>query len=256
MNVLIIEDEPFAQQELIRLLNGLDTSIQVQKCLDSVDESISYLETNQQDLDLIFMDIQLSDGLSFEIFNRVELIPPVIFTTAYDEYAIKAFKVNSIDYLLKPIDEDDLKQALEKFKKWKLRTESQETFFSSSQLQQVLGLYKPAYKSRLVVKMGDRIKHVEASEIAYFYSEDKVSFIITTSGERYIVNYSLEQLEGMMNPADFYRINRKYIAHIKAIKSIDKYFNSRLKIGLQPHIDDEVLISRTKVSDFLNWLER
>lgn len=256
MNVLIIEDEPFAQQELIRLLKSLNNTISVRKCIDSVDESLTWLSKNQGELDLIFMDIQLSDGLSFEIFNRIEVKPPVIFTTAYDEYAIKAFKVNSIDYLLKPVDEEDLAHALSKFEKWTSQQGDGRTFFSATQLEQVLSLYKPSYKSRLVVKLGDRIKHVEASEIAYFYSEDKVSFIITTAAERFIVNYSLEQLESMMNPAIFYRLNRKYLAHIKAIESIDKYFNSRLKIGLKPPVEDDVLISRTKVTDFLNWLER
>ena len=257
MKVLIIEDEPFAQQELIRLLEELDSTLQVEKCVDSVEESVSFLSSAQEKIDLIFMDIQLSDGLSFEIFNQLDVRPPVIFTTAYDEYAIKAFKVNSIDYLLKPVDEDELEKALEKFKRWKgSRKEDEKAFFSSSQLEQVLGLYKPAYKSRLVVKLGDKIKHVESGEIAYFYSEDKVTFIITNSEERFIVNYSLEQVEGMMNPAEFYRLNRKYIAHIKSIQSIDKYFNSRLKITLTPEVEDDVLISRTKVSDFLNWLEQ
>lgn len=256
MNVLIIEDEPFAQQELIRLLQEQDPAITVSKSIDSVDESIAWLNDHQEEVDLIFMDIQLSDGLSFEIFNKTEVKPPVIFTTAYDEYAIKAFKVNSIDYLLKPIDEEDLARALNKFEKWQAPAARPQAFFSGSQLEQVLSLYKPSYKSRLVVKLGDRIKHVEAGEIAYFYSEDKVSFIITTANERFIVNYSLEQLESMMDPGSFYRLNRKYIAHIKAIESIDKYFNSRLKIGLKPPVEDDVLISRTKVSDFLNWLER
>lgn len=256
MKVLIIEDEPFAQQELQRLLKEINDDIVVDKCVDSVEESIAYLNDHQNNIDLIFMDIQLSDGLSFEIFKLIEVTPPVIFTTAYDEYAIKAFKVNSIDYLLKPIEQDELEIALTKFQKWRDQQSSSSTFFSTKQLEQVLGLYKPAYKSRLVVKMGDRIKHVESSEIAYFYSEDKVTFIITGEGERYMLNYSLEQLEGMMNPSDFYRLNRKYISNIKSIESIDKYFNSRLKIGLRPQVEDEVLISRTKVSDFLNWLER
>ncbi len=168
---------------------------------------------------------------------------------------MKKVPPSCIDYLLKPIEEEDLARALKKFRKWESKQEGG-TFFTNQQLEKVLGLYKPTHKSRLVVKMGDRIKHVEAKEIAYFYSEDKVTFIITTAGERYMLNYSLEQLEQMMNPDDFYRLNRKYIAHIDAIGSIDKYFNSRLKIGLKPEVEDDVLISRTKVSDFLNWLER
>lgn len=255
MNVLIIEDEPFAQQELIRLLAKSDSSIHILECIDSVEESVEYL-SHARGIDLIFMDIQLSDGLSFEIFNRTEVKPPVIFTTAYDEYAIKAFKVNSIDYLLKPVDEDDLARALEKFRKLQGTSKKDESYFSTTQLKEVLGLYRPSYKNRLVVRLGDKIQHVEAHDIAYFFSEDKVSFLITNKGKKYIINYSLEQIESFMNPDDFYRLNRQFIAHINAIASIDKYFNSRLKIGLNPEIEEDVLISRTKVSDFLNWLER
>jgi DNA-binding LytR/AlgR family response regulator len=255
MNVLIIEDEPFAQQELIRLLNEIDNDINVLRCIDSVEESVLFLN-NEEQPDLIFMDIQLSDGLSFEIFTISDIKPPVIFTTAYDEYAVKAFKLNSIDYLLKPIDEQELQNAIEKFKKWTTKNDNEDTFLSKSQLKEVLGLYKASYKSRLVVKLGDKIKHIESINIAFFYSEDKVSFLITVKGERFIINHSLEHIEKMMNPDDFYRLNRKYIANINSIDSIDKYFNSRLRIGLKPEVEDEVLISRTKVTDFLNWLER
>jgi len=252
MNVLIIEDEPFAQQEIIRLLSEADPSIKVQKCIDSIEGSVKYL-TEHKEIDLIFMDIQLSDGLSFEIFNLTEVKPPVIFTTAYDEYAIKAFKVNSIDYLLKPIDEEDLVKALEKFKKLQVYDES---YFSTKQLKEVLGLYRPSYKNRLVVRLGDKIQHIDTKDIAYFYSEDKVSFLFTSKGSRFIINYSLEEIGSFMNPDEFYRINRQIIANISAISTIDKYFNSRLKIGLIPEMEVDVLISRTKVSDFLNWLER
>jgi DNA-binding LytR/AlgR family response regulator len=255
MKVLIIEDEPFARQELIRLLNNCDETIEIVKYIDSVEESVNWLRQNN-DADLILMDIQLSDGLSFEIFSQTEVKLPVIFTTAYDEYAIRAFKVNSIDYLLKPIDEDDLMAALQKFKRWQSKTGDKESYFSTKQLEEVLGLYKPAYKTRLVVKLGDKFWHVEAKNTAYFYSEDKVSFLITNEGKKYIVNYTLEQIEKMMNPNDFFRLNRKYLANIKAIESIDKYFNSRLIIGLKPQATDEVIISRTKVTEFLNWLER
>lgn len=255
MNVLIIEDEPFAQQELIRLLHETDPSLHVLECIDSVEESVEYL-SQAREIDLIFMDIQLSDGLSFEIFNLTEVKPPVIFTTAYDEYAIKAFKVNSIDYLLKPVDEDDLARALEKFRKLQHTSAKNESYFSTKQLKEVLGLYRPSYKNRLVVRLGDKIQHVDANDIAYFFSEDKVSFLMTTKGKKYIINYSLEQIESFMNPDDFYRLNRQFIANISAISTIDKYFNSRLKIGLNPEVEDDVLISRTKVTDFLNWLER
>ena len=232
MNVLIIEDEPFAQQELMRLLKSIDEEIRVIRCVDSVEESVHFLQGQEQP-DLIFMDIQLSDGLSFEIFDRITVQPPVIFTTAFDDYAIKAFKVNSIDYLLKPIEEEDLAKAIKKFRKSTLPGNE---FFSRQQLEEVLGLYRPAYKSRLVVKLGDKIRHIEAEEIAYFFSEDKVSFLVTNDSKKYIINYSLEQIEKFMNPGDFYRLNRKYIARINAIETIDKYFNSRLKIGLKPDV--------------------
>ena len=255
MNVLIIEDEPFAQQELIRILNSIDPSINVLECIDSVEESVKWLENNKQP-DLVFMDIQLSDGLSFEIFNHTEVVPPVVFTTAYDEYAIKAFKVNSIDYLLKPIEEEDLAKAIEKFISLKKSSESSGSYLTKNQLEEVLGLYKPTYKTRLVVRLGDKIRHIETNDIAYFFSEDKVSFILTAEGKKYIINYTLEQIESFINPLVFYRINRQYITNIKAIKTIDKYFNSRLLIGLEPPVEDEVLISRTKVTNFLNWLER
>ena len=252
MNVLIIEDEPFAQQELKRLLHAIDPEISMMDCIDSVEESVKFLESGNNP-DLIFMDIQLSDGLSFEIFDRTRVSAPLIFTTAFDDYAIKAFKVNSIDYLLKPVEQEDLARAISKFRKTKTKEGG---FFSREQLEEVLGLYRPAYKSRLVVKLGDKIRHIEANEIAYFFSEDKVSFLVTNETKKYIINYTLEQIEKFMNPADFYRLNRKYVAHINAIETIDKYFNSRLKIGLKPEVEDDVLISRNKVSDFLNWLER
>ena len=252
MKVLIIEDEPFAQQELKRLLNIIDNSMEVMACLDSVEDSLNWLNSDKNP-EMIFMDIKRSDGLSFEIFEQTTVAAPVIFTTAFDDYAIKAFKVNSIDYLLKPIEEEDLARAYAKFKKSQPKNEG---YFSKQQLEEVLGLYKPAYKSRLVVKLGDKIRHIEAGAIAFFFSEDKVSFLVTNEQKKYIINYTLEQIEKFMNPNDFYRLNRKYIANINAIESIDKYFNSRLKIGLKPEVEDDVLISRTKVSEFLNWLER
>lgn len=253
--MLIIEDEPFAQKELIRLLGSAGRQVEVVATIDSVEESIEWFASGK-DADLVFMDIQLSDGLSFEIFSSVDVKPPVIFTTAYDEYALKAFKVNSIDYLLKPIDEDELKAGLAKFDRITAGREKQERYLSENQLREIIGLYRPAYKSRLVVRLGDKIRHVEAADIAYFFSEDKVTFLMTNDGKRYILNYSLEQIEGFMNPEMFFRLNRKYIANIGAIDSIDRYFNSRLRIEVKPAVEDDILVSRVRVNDFLNWLER
>jgi len=255
MKVLIIEDEPFAQKELIRILNQCDPDVQVLKCIDSIEESVQWLEENDT-AELIFMDIQLSDGISFEIFNHITLKTPVIFTTAYDEYAIRAFKVNSIDYLLKPIEESDLCNSLQKFHNLREQFDDGKQALSNNQLKEVLGLIKPTYKQRLITKLGDRINHIETKDIAYIYSEEKVTFMITKENKRHMINYTLEQIEKFLDPAQFYRLNRKYLTHIDAIGAINKYFNSRLKVQLIPYVDDEILISRAKVSDFMEWLEK
>lgn len=255
MNVLIIEDEPFAQQELIRLLRLCDDSICVLDCLDSVEESVRWLQSHPWP-ELIFMDIQLSDGISFEIFNGINMQSPVIFTTAYDEYAIRAFKVNSIDYLLKPIEEHDLKNSLEKFQKIQELYKGKGAFLNQAQLEEVLQLYKPSYKSRLITRMGTQIGYLPVEEMAYIFSEDKVTFVIMPNNRRYILDYTLDQLTRILDPAIFYRLNRKYLAHIHAIESIHKYFNSRLKVTLKPPVSDEILISRAKVAEFLEWLEK
>lgn len=255
MNVLIIEDEPFAQQELIRLLRLCDGSIRVLDRIDSVEESIRWLQSHPWP-DLIFMDIQLSDGISFEIFNELEMQAPVIFTTAYDEYAIRAFKVNSLDYLLKPIEEADLKKSLGKYQKLREMFREKGSYLSQNQVEDLLQLYKPSFKSRLVSKMGSQILHLSVAEIAYLYSEDKITFVIMTNGKRYMLGYTLDQLERMLDPAAFYRLNRKYMAHVQAIDAIHKHFNSRLKVTLKPPVTDDILISRARVASFLEWLER
>lgn len=255
MNVLIIEDEPFAQQELIRLLHLCDESIRVLDRIDSVEESIRWLQSHPWP-DLIFMDIQLSDGISFEIFNELEMQSPVIFTTAYDEYAIRAFKVNSLDYLLKPIEEADLKKSLDKYRQLREMFRRKGSFLSQDQVEDLLQLYKPSYKSRLVTRMGSQILHLAVPEMVYLYSEDKITFVIMTNGKRYMLGYTLDQLERMLDPSVFHRLNRKYIAHIQSIGTIHKYFNSRLKVTLKPPVTDEILISRAKVAAFIEWLER
>lgn len=252
MKILIIEDEPYAQKELIRLLNELDSEIDILNCIDSVSESVNWLKNNQADL--IFMDIQLSDGLSFEIFEKIEVKSPVIFTTAYDNYAIKAFKVNSIDYLLKPIEMEDLHQAIQKYKSIS-KEKAKKLNIDNEHIEQLLSVYKPqSYKSRFVAKIGDNIVHIAVEDIPYFYFEEKVVFLVNKENRRYIVDYTLEQLESLLDPKYFFRINRKYIVSIQAIHKVSKYFNSRLKVYLKPHIEDEILISRAKVKDFMDWL--
>jgi len=256
LKVLIIEDEPFAQQELKRLLGNVSREIEVIGCLDSIDDSIEWFNQNPFP-DLVFMDIQLSDGLSFEIFKSVKISAPLIFTTAFDEYAIRAFKVNSIDYLLKPIDPDGLAAALNKFEEIKTQYTSNLPKLNMEQLENVLASIRPKsdYKSRFITKVGDQIKHIKTEDISYFFADDNIVFLVTENQGKYIIDYSLNQLETYLDPKHFFRLNRTYYANIKAIAKVHKFFNSRLKIELKPAVQEDILISRVKVSEFLNWLE-
>jgi len=257
IKVLIIEDEPFAQNEMKRLLTNSPFDIEFLKCIDSIEDAIAYFNTNEQP-DLVFFDIQLSDGISFEIFNKVKVTAPVIFTTAYNEYAIQAFKVNSIDYLLKPIEQKALDNALNKLNNWKKQIKGGTQQLSSDQLHAILEMAqsKTEYKSRLVIKVGDQIKFVSVSEIAYFYAEENEVFVLTFDKHRYIVDFTLDQLSNIIDPLNFYRLNRGYVVNKEAIIKVHKYFNSRLKIELKPQPDAEVLVSRVKVTEFLNWMEK
>ncbi|MEM9025230.1 MAG: LytTR family DNA-binding domain-containing protein, partial [Bacteroidota bacterium] len=204
--------------------------------------------------DLIFMDIQLSDGLSFEIFSEIQVKCPVIFTTAYDQYAIRAFEVNSIDYLLKPIEPEKLQAALAKLDAWN-RPAAAAVALKPEQLEALLQLHPKAYKSRFVAKVGDRFKRIAAEEVAFFFAEDDVVFIMHQSGKKWTVNYSLQELEALLDPRVFHRINRKFIVHIDAIEEVHKYFNSRLLLKLQPAVEEQVLISRARVPVFMEWME-
>jgi two-component system, LytTR family, response regulator LytT len=255
MNVLIIEDEPFAQNELKRLLDKADKTIQVLDCIDSVEDSVEWLTGNQAP-DLIFMDIQLSDGLSFEIFKQTEVKSPVIFTTAYDEYAIQAFKVNSIDYLLKPVKQNELDNAVKKFKYLHEKSSEQLPGISFQQIEQLLSAGMPKYKSRFIAKIGDQLKHIDVNEIAYLKAEDNELVLVTKSNNKYIIDFTLDQLGGLMDPNQFFRVNRSYMVAIGSIGKISKYFNSRLHIELIPKTEEAVLISRIRVPDFLKWMDK
>lgn len=242
MNVLIIEDEQLAQEELVRIINKRFPTMTIAAILGSVKESIEWLRENS--VDLIFMDIQLSDGISFDIFEYVEIRTPVIFTTAYDQYAIQAFKVNSIGYLLKPIIEDDLVSAVDKLD------------YQPDKIQELLNLLQPSksYKSRIVIKTGDKFNFLDMNEVAYFYAEDRVTFVVTKQGKAKIVDYTIEALEPLLDPKRFFKLTRGCIASIDSISDVSKYFNSRLKIKLKPEYKGELLVSRVRVSDFLKWL--
>ena len=251
MKILIIEDEQPAAQQLKKMLTQADPSVSVIEILDSVESSVKWLQTFPAP-DAIFMDIQIADGLSFDIFNHVNIQSPVVFTTAFDQYAIKAFKVNAVDYLLKPIDEDELGEVLDKLKKKKAETIP---FDNGLFLKNLLQDFpKKDYKQRFLIKNGQNLTSIDVSDIAYFFSEDGINQFYVFSNKKHIVENTLDELETMLNPKDFFRINRKLIVSIKAIQKISPHFNSRLKLSLTPQYRDEILVARERVSDFKAWL--
>lgn len=252
MDVLIIEDEIPASKRLIKLLKEARSSFNIVEVLDSIEGSVQWLQTNPAPA-LIFMDIQLADGLSFEIFSSIKIKVPVIFTTAFDQYTLKAFKVTGIDYLLKPIDVEELHQALNKFEAL-----FQPIFqYDIKAIQRVVHEMKtPSYKERFLVKNGAQLQYIPSNIVRYFYSEDGLVFIRTKQANRYAIDYTLERLEELTSPKKYFRINRKMIINVEAIHKIHTYFNSRLKLELLPAIDQEVIVSRDRVSSFKEWLDQ
>lgn len=250
MNIIIIEDEKPAARLLQRKIEKL--GLQVKTLLHSVEEAIEWFSV-QQHPDLIFLDIQLSDGLSFEIFEKVEISSAVIFTTAYDEYALRAFKLNSIDYLLKPIDEDDLEVAITKFKN---RLPKQEVLqLDFNQIREMFSNpFDKVYKKRFTIKIGQHLKVISADEIECFFSKNKGTYIHTFDNRNYLIETTLEVLEKELDSKEFFRISRKFIISLKAIKEIVVYNNSRLKLILPSYKEEEVIVSREKVTDFKFWI--
>lgn len=250
MTTIIIEDEKPAARLLQRKLEKLN--IQVEVMLHSVEESIEWFSKNEHP-DLIFLDIQLSDGLSFEIFEKVEIKSAIIFTTAYDEYALRAFKLNSIDYILKPIDEDDLEVSVQKFRTRIPKNESLKMNFEEIR-KMLSNPFEKNYKKRFTVRIGQHLKVILIEEIECIYSENKGTYIYTFDNRNYLVESTLEILEQELDPKEFYRISRKFIIPLKAIKEIIIYSNSHLKVVLPSYMTDDVVVSREKVSDFKNWI--
>ncbi|MES2747811.1 MAG: LytTR family DNA-binding domain-containing protein [Bacteroidota bacterium] len=250
MNIIIIEDEKPAARLLQRKVEKL--GLQINTLLHSVEESIHWFQNNVHP-DLIFLDIQLSDGLSFEIFENIDIKSAVIFTTAYDEYALRAFKLNSIDYLLKPIDEDDLEIAVNKFKARNAATSSLSLDFEMIKKMLVNPIDR-TYKKRFTIKMGQQLKMINIEDVECFFSENKGTYLHTFDNRDYLLDCTLEQLESEIDPKEFYRISRKFIIPMKGIKEIQLYSNSRLKVILPSYKEDEVIVAREKVSDFKTWL--
>jgi DNA-binding LytR/AlgR family response regulator len=253
MDVLIIEDEPLAAERLASLVKGLHPDVQIHAILDSIKRSVEWISKNPS-VDLIFMDIQLADGLSFEIFDKVEVTAPVIFTTAYNEYALKAFKVNSIDYILKPVDKDELALAFKKYQSLtRQQTPPDKMMESISYAMQML---TKKYKERFVIKVGEHLKYVEVGEILFFFSLEKTTFAQTKDGRKHILDFTLDQLDGLVDPARYFRINRKYIVSVDSIQDMISYTNSRLKLVLKTSDDSDVIVARERVQEFKEWLDR
>ena len=249
MTTIIIEDEKPAARLLQRKLEKLNIHVQVM--LHSVEESLIWFAKNESP-DLIFLDIQLSDGLSFEIFEKVQVTSAMIFTTAYDEYALKDFKLNSIDYLLKPIDEDELAKAVQKYQSGIQRSQVNVNFDQIRNL--FLGNTEKSSRTRFTIKVGNRLKVVDLKDVECFYSENKGTYIHTFDNRNFLIDSTLETLENELSSSDFFRISRKFIVPMKAVREIILYSNSRLKLILPSYKDDEVIVSREKVSDFKTWL--
>ena len=257
MKVLIIEDETPAAEKLERYLHRYDEQIEIQAVLKSVKESIEWLKENEPSVDLIFMDIQLLDGKSFEIFDQVDVQTPVIFTTAYDEYAVEAFKVNSVGYLMKPITFKDLEAAMSKADKMatSLSKGTSETDDTVKTILKELRSDKKAYKNRFMVKIGDHIKSIPAEDIKLFYAEGRDAYLISKEDRKFIVDFNLEQLEGLLDPRLFQRVNRTFILNINSIKDVVVYSNSRLKVIANYETERDIIISREKVPAFKSWID-
>lgn len=254
MKTIIIEDEKPAARLLQRKLEKLNVRVEVM--LNSVQEAIEWFSSNEHP-DLIFLDIQLSDGLSFELFEKVEIKSAVIFTTAYDEYALRAFKLNSIDYLLKPIDEEELVVSISKFKSHFLKSK-EEIFSRQMDFEKIKQMFQSSFnqnsKKRFTVKIGQHLKVISTDEIECFFSENKGTYIHTFDNRNYLIDSTLEVLEQKLEAKDFFRISRKFIISIKAIKEIVVYSNSRLRVILPTFKAEEVIVSREKVTNFKNWI--
>lgn len=252
IKLLIIEDEQPAAKRLWKLINELEPDATLLNTLHSVEGSIEWLQQNPAP-DLIFSDIQLSDGISFNIFKNKRFHAPVIFTTAYDQYAIEAFKVNSIDYLLKPVKKAELETAIAKFKRTIAVTQPPALDIDS--LLKAYSTQKKEYKKRFVVRYGEHIKTISTEEIAYFYTEDKINFLTTYENRRFPIDLNLDALDNNLDPAVFFRINRQFIISIHAITEMFAYSKSRVLIKLKPPCRHETIVSTERSADFKHWLD-
>ena len=251
MDVVIIEDETLAAERLQSLIKNYDASLNIVAVLESIEESVQWLQAKPHP-DLLFVDIHLSDGHSFEIFKKINLQKPVIFTTAFDTYALNAFQLFSIDYILKPVTAEALGGAINKYKSIAGMAAANYNLLSDT----VKENFSTKYKNRFLAKVGQRSFFLQADEVAYFFADNKIVYLVDKEGNRFIINFTLEKLEPLLDPLDFFRINRKMIVHSKAIEQVKPYFNNRLKLLLKGiKADEEIIISRERVGDFKEWAD-
>ena len=258
MNILIVEDEDLAVKKIQKTLSSVDSEAVITGITDSIKSTVEWLQQHPQP-DLILMDIELADGQSFEIFNLVDVKSPVVFTTSYDEYALKAFKVNSIDYLLKPVQKDELQSALNKYRKMKdsytAKVEENKAVNLDSLVKELQNKLQPKeYRKRFLVKHTQKLVSIEIEEIAYFFSDGRLNFFKTTDNRKFVVDYTMDELEDMLDPKHYFRISRSFYVSINSIDKIDDYFGNRLILQLTPAVDKEALVSREKVTEFKKWM--
>ncbi|MBN9384598.1 MAG: response regulator transcription factor [Chitinophagaceae bacterium] len=258
MNILIVEDEDLAVKKIQKTLLSVDDNARVVGVTDSIKSTVEWLQQHPSP-DLILMDIELADGQSFEIFKLTDVKSPVIFTTSYDEYALKAFKVNSIDYLLKPVQKEELQAALDKYKEMKKSYRRKEGDADEARLDSLLrelrGRLEPKeYRQRFLVKHGQKLVSIEMNEIAYFFSDGRLNFFKTVDSRKFVVDYTMDELEDMVDPKQYFRISRSFYVSAGCIDKIEEYFGNRLILTLRPAVDKEALVSREKVTDFKKWM--
>lgn len=258
MKILIVEDEELAVKKIRKTLASVDSTAEVAGVTDSIRATVEWLENNPSP-DLILMDIELSDGQSFEIFNRVKVMASVIFTTSYDEYALKAFKVNSIDYLLKPVQKEDLDAALQKYRQLKEHYASNAPVAPQVNMDNLARelfqkLQQKDYRKRFLVKNAQKLVSIEVEDIAYFFSDGPLNFFKTSDNKKFVVDYTMDELEDMLNPESYFRISRSFFISVNSVSQIHEYFGNRLMLNLKPEVDKEAIVSREKVADFKKWM--
>lgn len=255
LRIVIVEDEPVTARNLAHVLQTIDEHISIAASLPDVKDAAAWLSENTNGYDLIFMDIRLADGLSFDIFKQAEILKPVIFVTAYNDYAIQAFKNNGIDYILKPFDEAEIEQALNKYKRWVLQPTKTEDSQPLAQLfEQIKTLSKP-YKKSFLVHFRDKLIPVETAKIGWFYTAHEIVYANTIDGHQYSIEFTMEQLEQQLEPSIFFRANRQFIINRDALTEVDFYFNGRLSLKMKPEPPEKILISKARVPEFKKWMD-